>query len=82
MRGKNAPLNSSFSLSYNQILNLSRIEGIKYEFIFSQYQSIRAIPLIKKKILIMYNNYKKYDTNWERNELINEVINKIEKKVN
>ena len=84
MRGKSDPLNSSFSLSYNQILNLSRIEGIKCEFIlqrsFRQYQSVRAIPLIKKKILAMYNNYQKFGTNWERDELINEVINKIEKK--
>ena len=84
MRGKSDPLNSSFSLSYNQILNLSRIEGIKCEFIlqrsFRQYQSVRAIPLIKKKILIMYNNYEKFGNNWERDELINEVINKIENK--
>ena len=84
MRGKSDPLNSSFSLSYNQILNLSRIEGIKCEYIlqrsFRQYQSVRAIPLIKKKILAMYNNYQKFGTNWERDELINEVINKIEKK--
>ena len=84
MRGKSDPLNSSFSLSYNQILNLSRIEGIKCEYIlqrsFRQYQSVRAIPLIKKKILSMYNNYQKFGTNWERDELINEVINKIEKK--
>ena len=84
MRGKSDPLNSSFSLSYNQILNLSRIEGIKCEFIlqrsFRQYQSVRAIPLLKKKILMMYNNYEKYGTNWERDELINEVINKIENK--
>ena len=53
MRGKSDPLNSSFSLNYNQILNLSRIEGIKCEFIlkksFRQYQSVRAIPLLKKK---------------------------------
>ena len=84
MRGKSDPLNSSFSLSYNQILNLSRIEGIKCEFIlqrsFRQYQSVRAIPLIKKKILIMYKNYEKYGTNWERDELINEIITKIENK--
>ena len=84
MRGKSDPLNSSFSLSYNQILNLSRIEGIKCEFIlkrsFRQYQSVRAIPLIKKKILIMYNNYQKYGTNWEMDELINDVIKKIENK--
>ena len=84
MRGKSDPLNSSFSLSYNQILNLSRIEGIKCEFIlqrsFRQYQSVRAIPLIKKKILISYKNYEKYGNNWERDELINDAINKIENK--
>ena len=53
MKGKSDPLNSSFSLSYNQILNLNRIEGIKCEFIlersFRQYQSVRAFPLIKQK---------------------------------
>ena len=84
MRGKSDPLNSSFSLSYNQILNLSRIEGIKCEFIlqrsFRQYQNVRTIPLLKKKILVIYKNYQKFGTNWERDELINEVINKIENK--
>ena len=84
MRGKSDPLNSSFGLNYNQILNLSRIEGIKCEFIlqrsFRQYQSVRAIPLLKKKILKMYNNYIKYGNNWERDELINEAIYKMENK--
>ena len=84
MRGKSDPLNSSFTLSYNQILNLSRIEGVKCEFIlqrsFRQYQNVRAIPLLKKKILTMYCQYEKYGTNWERDELVNEVINKIENK--
>ena len=84
MRGKSDPLNSSFGLNYNQILNLSRIEGIKCEFIlqrsFRQYQSVRAIPLLKKKILRMYNDYLKFGNNWERDELINEVIYKIENK--
>ena len=82
MRGKSDPLNSSFSLNYNQILNLSRIEGIKCEFIlkksFRQYQSVRAIPLLKKKILKMYNNYLKYGNNWERDDLINEAIYKLQ----
>ena len=82
MKGKSDPLNSSFSLNYNQILNLSRIEGIKCEFIlkksFRQYQSVRAIPLLKKKILKMYNNYLKYGNNWERDDLINEAIYKIQ----
>ena len=84
MRGKSDPLNSSFGLNYNQILNLSRIEGIKCEFIlqrsFRQYQSVRAIPLLKKKILKMYNDYLKFGNNWERDELINEAIYKIENK--
>ena len=82
MKGKSDPLNSSFSLNYNQILNLSRIEGIKCEFIlkksFRQYQSVRAIPLLKKKILKMYNIYLKYGNNWERDDLINEAIYKIQ----
>ena len=82
MRGKSDPLNSSFSLNYNQILNLSRIEGIKCEFIlkksFRQYQSVRAIPLLKKKILKKYNNYLNYGNNWERDDLINDAMNKIE----
>ena len=84
MRGKSDPLNSSFTLSYNQILNLSRIEGVKCEFIlqrsFRQYQNVRAIPLLKKRILTIYCQYEKYGTNWERDELVNEVINKIENK--
>ena len=84
MRGKSDPLNSSFSLNYNQILNLSRIEGIKCEYIlkksFRQYQSIRAIPILKKKILKLYENYIKYGNNWERDDLINFAINKLENK--
>ena len=77
--GKSDCLNSSFHLSYNQILNLSRIEGVKCEFIlkrsFRQFQSVRAIPVLKKKIIKMYQNYEKLESNWERDELIKNIIN-------
>ena len=79
LSGKSDCLNSSFHLSYNQILNLSRIEGVKCEFIlkrsFRQFQSVRAIPVLKKKIVKMYENYEKLEANWERDELIKKIIN-------
>ena len=54
LSGQSDPLNSSFCLSYNQIVNLSRIEGVKCEYIlkrsFRQFQAERAVPIIKSKI--------------------------------
>ena len=78
LKGKSDPLNSSFELSFNQILNLSRIEGVKCGFIlkrsFRQFQSERAIPQIKKYIVMLYDEYLKFDFNYERDELIKKYI--------
>ena len=78
LKGKSDPLNSSFELSFNQILNLSRIEGVKCGFIlkrsFRQFQSERAIPQIKKYIVMLYDDYLKFDFNYERDELIKNYI--------
>ena len=78
LKGKSDPLNSSFELSFNQILNLSRIEGVKCEFIlkrsFRQFQSERAIPQIKKYVVKLFDDYLKFDCNYERDELIKNYI--------
>ena len=79
LSGKSDCLISSFHLSYNQILHLSRNWRCKCEFIlkrsFRQFQSVIAIPVLKKKIIKMYDNYEKLDSNWERDELIKKIIN-------
>ena len=78
LSGQSDPLNSSFSLSYNQIVNLSRIEGVKCEYIlkrsFRQFQAERAVPIIKEKIKKMFNEYQNYDFNWERDDLVKNII--------
>jgi ATP-dependent RNA helicase DOB1 len=62
MNGKSDPLFSTFHLSYNMIVNLMRVEGIKPDYIvkrsFHQFQSERALPQINNKIKELYNQYK------------------------
>ena len=77
-KGKSDPLNSSFELNFNQILNLCRIEGVQCEYIlkrsFRQFQSKRAIPLIQNLVVKLFDDYNKFDTNYERDELIKNYI--------
>ena len=69
-KGKSDPLNSSFELNFNQILNLCRIEGVQCEYIlkrsFRQFQSKRAIPLIQNLVVKLFDDYNKFDTYYER----------------
>ena len=78
LSGQSDPLNSSFCLSYNQIVNLSRIEGVKCEYIlkrsFRQFQAERAVPIIKSKIRKLFDEYQKFDFNWERDDLVKNII--------
>ena len=60
-KGKSAPLISSFQLSYNQLANLMRIEGLEPDHIlsqsFRQFQKEKSIPILKKKLAKLYNEY-------------------------
>ena len=61
IKGKSAPLISSFQLSYNQLANLMRIEGLEPDHIlsqsFRQFQKEKSIPILKKKLAKLYNEY-------------------------
>ena len=74
LTGASDALNSSFALSYGQILNLSRIEGVTSEFIlkrsFRQFQAERMIPLLKKEIQSKYEKYCTYGEEFERDDCI------------
>ena len=51
-QGKADPLNSSFKLTYNMVLNLLRVEGINPEFMlersFYQFQHFSTIPALQE----------------------------------
>ena len=61
IKGKSAPLISSFQLSYNQLANLMRLEGLEPDHIlsqsFRQFQKEKSIPILKKKLAKLYNEY-------------------------
>ena len=61
IQGKSSPLISSFQLSYNQLANLIRIEGLEPTHIlsqsFRQFQQEKSIPILKTKLLKVYNDY-------------------------
>ena len=61
IKGKSAPLISSFQLSYNQLANLIRIEGLEPSHIlsqsFSQFQKEKSIPILRTKLAKLYNDY-------------------------
>ena len=52
MQGKSAKLISAFRLSYNMILNLSLLEGVKPDFLlersFCQFQNNGSIPSLEQ----------------------------------
>ena len=54
VKGKADPLNSSFKLTYNMVLNLLRVEGINPEFMlersFYQFQHYSTIPALYDSI--------------------------------
>ena len=61
IKGKSAPLISSFQLSYNQLANLMRIEGLEPDHIlsqsFRQFQKEKSVPILKTKLAKLYNEY-------------------------
>ena len=61
IKGKSAPLISSFQLSYNQLANLLRIEGLEPDHIlsqsFRQFQKEKSVPILKMKLAKLYNEY-------------------------
>ena len=70
IKGKSAPLISSFQLSYNQLANLIRLEGLEPSHIlsqsFRQFQKEKSIPILKTKLSKLYNDYLFY--NFESDE--------------
>ncbi|KAF9415569.1 ATP-dependent RNA helicase mtr4 [Podila epigama] len=54
VKGTTDPLNSAFHLSYNMILNLTRVEGISPEYMlekcFFQFQNSGNIPQLEKEL--------------------------------
>ncbi|KAG0055772.1 ATP-dependent RNA helicase mtr4 [Gryganskiella cystojenkinii] len=54
VKGQTDPLNSAFHLSYNMILNLTRVEGISPEFMlercFFQFQNNANIPQLEREL--------------------------------
>ncbi|KAG0244204.1 ATP-dependent RNA helicase mtr4 [Actinomortierella wolfii] len=54
VKGTTDPLNSAFRLSYNMILNLTRVEGISPEYMlercFYQFQNNANIPQLEKQL--------------------------------
>lgn len=54
LQGKADPLNSSFHLKYNMVLNLIKLQDYRPEFLikksFRQFQNDKELPNIKKKI--------------------------------
>ena len=61
IKGKSAPLISSFQLSYNQLANLMRLEGLEPDHIlsqsFRQFQKEKSIPILRMKLAKLYNEY-------------------------
>lgn len=55
IKGSADPLNSSFYISYNMLLNLLRFEGIEPEYMlkksFHQFQNDRSLPETEKRIM-------------------------------
>lgn len=55
LKGHSDPLNSSFHLNYNMLLNSMRIEDTDPEYIirrsFHQFQNDKAIPDMNKKLV-------------------------------
>ena len=70
IKGKSAPLISSFQLSYNQLANLIRIEGLEPSHIlsqsFRQFQKEKSVPIFRMKLAKLYNDY--LSLNFESNE--------------
>ena len=90
IKGKSAPLISSFQLSYNQLANLIRIEGLEPSHIlsqsFRQFQKEKSIPILKTKLAKLYSDYlsQSFETDEKEAEVkqiyeIDETLQKLRK---
>ena len=88
IKGKSAPLISSFQLSYNQLCNLIRIEGLEPSHIlsqsFRQFQKEKSIPILRAKLAKLYNDYlfNSFDNDKKESEIkqiydIEEILKKL-----
>ena len=61
IKGKSPPLISAFQLSYNQLANLIRLEGLEPNHIlsqsFRQFQKEKSIPILRIKLSKLYYDY-------------------------
>eukprot|EP00033_Pygsuia_biforma_P000792 GCRY01000924.1.p1 GENE.GCRY01000924.1~~GCRY01000924.1.p1 ORF type:complete len:1040 (-),score=392.45 GCRY01000924.1:28-3147(-) len=70
LKGEADPLNSSFHISYNMLLNLLRLEGVQPEYMlkrsFYQFQHQRSIPSLHQKIADMDSQIEKINIKDEK----------------
>ena len=82
IKGKSAPLISSFQLSYNQLANLMRLEGLQPDHIlsqsFRQFQKEKSIPIYRTKLAKVYNQYLINSFNNDEKEAIIKEIYEVE----
>ena len=81
IKGKSAPLISAFQLSYNQLANLIRLEGLEPNHIlsqsFRQFQKEKSVPILRTKLAKMYNDYLSLNFKTEEKEAIIKQIYEI-----
>lgn len=84
LKGQAAPLESSFHLNYNQLLNLMRLEGMESEYIvkrsFRQFQNMRAVPKLKHNLGVLYSKYMSIDKgDYDRDYMLYEIYSLYKK---
>ena len=81
IKGKSAPLISAFQLSYNQLANLIRLEGLEPNHIlsqsFRQFQKEKSVPILRTKLAKLYNDYLSLNFKTEEKEAIIKQIYEI-----
>ena len=74
IKGKSAPLISAFQLSYNQLANLIRLEGLEPNHIlsqsFRQFQKEKSVPILRSKLTKLYNDYLSLNFKTEEKEAL------------
>ena len=84
LKGQAAPLESSFHLNYNQLLNLMRLEGMESEYIvkrsFRQFQNMRSVPKLKHNLGVLYSKYMSVDKgDYDRDYMLYEIYSLYKK---
>ena len=84
LKGQAAPLESSFHLNYNQLLNLMRLEGMESEYIvkrsFRQFQNMRSVPKLKHNLGVLYSKYLSIDKgDYDRDYMLYEIYSVYKK---